>query len=150
MKHEDHLLSLVGLPVSHVWFSDYSIVFFELGELTPSELVRDDGSQGNPDGEVTVYAGFDWRIERARSIYCGKRDTQKRRDSVCERLLGSTVVESSVFGRIPELNIGFSSGLWLVTFSLFRGNPDWSIGFRQSGSYLTARGTKLVLEPGTK
>ena len=150
MKHEDLFPKLIGLPVSHVWFSDYSVVYFELGELTPSERTRRDGSPGNPDGEITVYAGFDWRIERARSIVCSRNDSQKRRYSVCESVLGSTVVESSVFGRIPELNIGFSSGLWLVTFGLSRSDPQWSIGFRQSGSYLSARRTKLILEPETK
>ncbi len=150
MKYEDLLHNLIGLPVAHVWFSDYSVVYFELGELTPSELIRRDGSLGNPNGEVIVYAGFDWRIERARSIFCSRHDSRKRRYSVCESVLGSTVMESSIFGRIPELNIGFSSGLWLVTFGFYRGNPQWSIGFKQSGSYLSAKGTKLILEPGTK
>ena len=130
MKTDPSLDSLVGHTVSHVWFGDYSALYLELGELTPSKLIRRDGSLGNPRGEFSVYAGFDWRIERPRSVYGSRNCTRRRQRSITAKLLGTNVTSASVFGRLPELQIGFSSGLWLTTFGLGRGDPDWSVSFR--------------------
>jgi hypothetical protein len=131
MKTDPTLDSLVGLAVSHIWFGDYSALYFELGELTPSKLIRRDGSSGNPRGEVTVYAGFDWRIERPRSVYGSRDCTRRRQRSMTAKLLGAVVTSASVYGRIPELQLGFSSGMWLSTFGLSKGDPDWRISFRR-------------------
>jgi hypothetical protein len=131
MKTDPTLDLLVGHAVSHIWFGDYSALYFELGELTPSKLIRRDGSSGNPRGEFTVYAGFDWRIERPRSVYGSRDCTRRRQRSITAKLLGTMVTSAGVFGRLPELQIGFSSGMWLTTFGLGRGDPDWSVSFRR-------------------
>ena len=134
MKTDPSLDSLVGHTVSHVWFGDYSALYLELGELRPSKLTRPDGSLGNPVGEFTVYAGFDWRIERPKSVY-GSRDCARRRQrSITAKLLGTIVTTASVYGRLPELQIGFSSGMWLTTFGLGRGDPDWSVSFGRTST----------------
>lgn len=134
MKTDPSLDSLVGHTVSHVWFGDYSALYLELAELTPSKLIRRDGSLGNPRGEFTVYAGFDWRIERPRSIYGSRDCTRRRQRSITAKLLGTRVTSASVYGRLPELQIGFSSGMWLTTFGLGSGDPDWSVSFRRSSN----------------
>ena len=131
MKTDPTLDSLVGHTVSHIWFGDYSALYLELGELTPSKLIRRDGSSGNPRGEFTVYTGFDWRIERPRSVYGSRDCTRRRQKTITAKLLGTRVTSAGVYGRLPELQIGFSSGMWLTTFGIGRGDPDWSVSFRR-------------------
>ena len=139
--------SLVSHTVSHVWFGDYSALYLELGELTPSKLIRRDGSPGNPLGEFTVYAGFDWRIERPRSVYGSRNCTRRRQRSITAKLLGTRVTSASVYGRLPELQIRFSSGMWLTTFGLGRGDPDWSVSFRHPSTlHLCTTNGKLSVD----
>ena len=129
MNPDPRLIDLVGQPVAHVWFGDYSALYLELGVLTASDRTRRDGSACNPNGEMCIYAGFDWRIERPRSIFGSRNCSRKRQRSMCASLLGTTVTSASTFGRIPELQIGFSNNIWLSTFGLSRGNPEWSVSF---------------------
>ena len=146
MKTVPSLNLLVGQAVSHIWFGDYSALYLELGELTPSKWARRDGSPANPDGEFTVYAGFDWRIERPRSIY-GSRDCSRRRQrTISMELLGASVTSMTTYGRLPELQIGFSNGIWLATFGLGRGDPDWSVTFNHPSTLhlCTRRGRVAV------
>ena len=123
------LNTLVGQPVSHVWFGNYSALYLELGALNPGGRTRHDGASGNPQGEFTVHAGFDWRIERPRSIF-GSRDCSCRRQrSVIAKLIGTTVIPATISGRLSELQIGISNGMWIATFDLFRGDPGWCVSF---------------------
>ena len=147
MKTVPSLNSLVGHAVSHIWFGDYSALYLELGRLTPSGRTRRDGSPTNPGGDFTVYAGFDWRIERPRSIF-GSRDCSKgRQRTITKKLLGASVTSATVYGRLPELQIGFSCGMWLVTFGLGRGDPDWSVSFhRPSTLHLCTRHGRLSVD----
>ena len=73
-------------------------------------------------------ADYDWRIERAMSIVAGSNDPRKR-GAAAQKLLGSRVTSANVVGRIPELQLGFSNGLWLVTAALSRGQPSWAVLF---------------------
>lgn len=150
MNHQDLFNELIGMPVSHVWFSDYSVFFIELGVLTPSEHTRRDGSLMNPYGQMTIYAGFDWRIERKRSIFCSKSSTRKRREVVCQSFVGTTITEATCFGRLLELQIGFSNGLWLMTFEISPGQPRWSIGFKDRGIHLSSKRGNFITEPSVK
>jgi len=144
----DSLLSdLVGKPVAHVWFGDYSALYLELGVLTASDRKRRDCSVLNLCGEISIYAGFDWRIERPRSIF-GSRDCSRRRqNSMSTGLLGSTITAVSTFGRIPELQVGFSNGQWIATFSLTPGNPEWQVSFRTPATiHLCTQNGRLFIE----
>ncbi|HMW17907.1 MAG TPA: hypothetical protein PKN13_11795 [Accumulibacter sp.] len=125
------LNSLVGLPVSHVWFGHGSALFLELGPLSESRL--QDGSLANPKGSVTVMADFGWRIEKPRSIACGSGDSKARCTAVARKLVGAMIADAQVVGRIPELYLEFSSGLWLQTFSHYQGQPTWTIFFNARG-----------------
>lgn len=123
--------SLAGLSVSHVWFGDYLALYLELGELRPRKR-RKDGSTGNLQGQITVYAGYNWRLERAASIHCGRASTHLIRQKAAVGIRGSTVTAASTAGRIPELEIGFSNRLWLTTFVESKGQPEWSVSFNNS------------------
>lgn len=147
MKMDPSLDLLVGHTVSHVWFGHFSALFLELGELSTKDRTRRDGSPGNPRGEFTVYAGFDWRIERPKSVY-GSRDCSRRRQrTITMKLLEATVASVTTCGRLPELEIGFSNGLWLVTFGLGRGDPDWTVSFnRPSTLHLSPKRGRLAID----
>ena len=147
MNPESLLPELLGKPVSHVWFGDYSALYLEVGELTASDSTRRDGTACNPRGEMCIYAGFDWRIERPRSIF-GSRDCSRRRQhSMCTGLQGATITSASTFGRIPELQIGFSNGLWIASFSLYPGNPQWFVSFHKPSTiHLCTQNGKLFID----
>lgn len=120
------------MPISHVWFGHGSALFLELGALSEGRT-RKDGSAGNPNGEVTVIADFGWRVERQRSIIGGAGDSKRRWASVSKKLRGASVLSAQTVGRIPELELQLSNGLWLVTFSRYEGQPTWAVLFRALG-----------------
>lgn len=119
---------LVGKTVSHTWFGDYSSLYLEIGNLTKGRIRRD-GSWGNPIGEITLYAGFGWRIERKQSILCGSKCSSRRRLSLSKKIVGASIISAELSGRIPELQIAFSNKLWLATFNPYNGQPEWSVSF---------------------
>ena len=123
-----------------MWFGDYSALYLELGQLTPR--LRKDGTVGNPDGQFTVYAGFNWRIEGWQSILGGSSDEETGRTALAQRLLGATIKSAGLHGHVPELQLGFSNDLWLATFNLSRGQPDWYVSFR------SGRTVHLCIENG--
>jgi len=129
MTKKPSIAEVCGLKVSIIWFGDYSALYLELGELTPQS--RKDGSAGHPLGEVTLYAGFDWRVEGPRSIRGGSKSRRSRRGVLAKRLEGSTILKAEVTGRIPELAVHFSNGWWLVTFDAYGGQPEWTIHFNK-------------------
>jgi len=122
------LSMLIGKAVSHTWFGDYAALYLEIGDLTEGEIRRD-GSCGNPIGEITLYAGFDWRIERKQSILGGSKNSTRRRLSLSNKLIGASIISAELLGRIPELQLTLSNSLWLVTFNSYNGQPDWSVSF---------------------
>jgi hypothetical protein len=141
---------VVGKSVAHVWLGDYSSLYLELGTLSPGRRRRD-GSIGNASGEITIYAGYDWRIERIKSIVGGRNVTAKKRYSIVEGLLQRTIEAIEVSSRIPELQIRFSSGLWLVTFNPNAGQPVWSVSFNTPdlGDLCVDRGNIHVFNKGS-
>ena len=62
MTHLPLLQTLVGEVISHVWFSDYSICYLELGELKAGRKLPN-GRIGSPSGEFTLFLGYDWQAE---------------------------------------------------------------------------------------
>ena len=133
------------MPVSHIWFGHGSALFLELGDL--SERKRKDSSIGNPQGEVTVMADFGWRVERQKSILGGCGDSKKRWGSISKKILGANILSAQVVGRIPELQLQFSNGLWLVTFTRYEGQPTWAVNFKALGlGWLCVERGKLCVD----
>ncbi len=126
------------MSVAHVWLGHGSALFLELGEI--GECRRKDGSQGNPKGAVTVMADFGWRIEGPRSIVCASGESNRRIASAVKSLLGSQIIDACSVGRIPELQLAFSNGRWLQTFTHYAGQPAWALLF--SSPRLGALGVK--------
>jgi hypothetical protein len=132
MEHKPNLELLVGMTISHVWLGFGSALFLELGILTEGRKRKDD-SVGNPKGEITIMVDYDWRIEGNRSILGGSQDSRKRCISISKKLLQTSVISAQLVGRIPELQLQLSNGLWVVTFSHQKGQPSWAILFSALG-----------------
>ena len=129
MNEAQLLQSIVGSTVSHSW-REHSWLYLELNDLTEGRLLKD-GARGNPRGDVSIFAGYSWRIERTSSILGGSEDTTKRRCMLAKLLIGKTIENVQISSHVSELSLRFSSGLWLSTFTTGRGDPDWDISFRR-------------------
>lgn len=125
MDFQEFVEPLKGLTVSHAWRGHLSMFFLEVGPTKPGK-VRRDGSVGNPIGEFTIDIEPNWRFEGRRSILCGSDDSIASIDRFVRGLVGSTVKDLSSFGHLPELELVLSSGR-LLTFSAWKGQPNWSI-----------------------
>jgi hypothetical protein len=115
------------MRLSHVWFSDHSVCYLELGELAPGRI-RPSGSIGNPSGEVTIFLGYDWcakgpgyEVTRA-GIHM--RDAEL--DKVAKNLVGATIELVSLCKNGLEIEISLSTGYTIASVSL-DDEQDWSI-----------------------
>jgi hypothetical protein len=137
---------LVGLPVSRPWRGYGSALFLELGTLREEPRPP---SRANPEGgayrvgEATVMIEWSWRVERPRSIAFGSWSTDRRMDFGISRLEGHRVEGIAVEGRLPELVVALSGGLWVHAFSTVEGQPQWTL-FLADGSWVTVAGGGLV------
>jgi hypothetical protein len=123
---EDFRRALIGLDVSHAWLGYGSALFLELGRLKPGRPRRD-GAIGNPKGDITVMIEWSWRIEESVSIICGSCTGKERWRPTLDLLLGATVVDISLFGRLPEISLHLSNGLFVVSFMTDEGDPEWAL-----------------------
>lgn len=129
-------LPLVGLPVSHIWRGYGSAIFLEFGELNPGRLRRD-GSPGNPRGEWTLGIEWSWRIEGKRRIWCGSWSEVDRWPRAFARMQGKRVASVSLYGRLPEISLGLSNGLHLLSMMTAEGDPEWGLTRRSGGSSIS-------------
>jgi hypothetical protein len=140
---------LIGLEVSHIWRGYGSALFVEFGALKPSSATRRDGSQGNPEGELTLMVEWSWRIENKTSVVCGSCSDESIWQPTFDSLKGQKVVNAWLFGRLPEVSIELTNDLFIVTFMTAEGDPEWAFGDRrgQEGSrWLSVRGGQLQTE----
>ena len=119
----DILNAAKGKTVSHVWFGDYRAMYIELGKLAPPK-------RNNPEGEVTVYAGFQWQ---------GDIEKPHGREILGVEILSIEIQSNS------ELLVGFSNGIRLLT-GVEGEEPEWSVTV-QDHAYLSAAEGRLHVEP---
>ncbi|MGI9217166.1 MAG: hypothetical protein ACR2JA_09245 [Hydrogenophaga sp.] len=119
----DILNAAKGKTVSHVWFGDYRAMYIELGKLTPPK-------RNNPQGEVTVYAGFHWQGDIKKPHGTG--------------ILGTKILNVEVQSN-SELLVGFSNGICLLT-GVEGEEPEWSVTV-QDRAHLSAVKGRLHVEP---
>ncbi len=126
-----------GMPVSHVWRGYGSALFLEFGRLSArlgkdgSPRLRRDGSPGNPLGEVTLMIEWSWRIEDEHSIICGSWSDEELWQPSFERLVGRVVTGLTTFGRLPEVAVALSGGLYVASFMTANGDPEWALTDRR-------------------
>ena len=78
---------------------------------------------------------WSWRIESARAIRLGSWSGERRITNGVQALAGRRVVDVSVTGRLPELVVSLSDGLWVHSFMTAEGQPEWTV-FLPDGSWL--------------
>ena len=125
------LQRLHGMRVSHVWFSDHSICYIELGSLRPGR-VRPNGTVGNPDGDVTVFMGYDWLVvgpDFAKSRkYLHPR--QEELEAIVAKIIGARIELAAYSDKDrQEIEIFLSTGLKILSVCTDEDGPDWSVTF---------------------
>ncbi len=75
---------------------------------------------------------WSWRIESEREILCGSWSDEEGWDEVFQSLVGRTVEDVTIHGRLPELSIALAGGLYVASFMTAEGQPVWTIFDKQS------------------
>lgn len=119
---------LTGKTISHVWCGAYSALYLEIGTLFEGRAYGN-GAAGNLCGEITLYAGFDWRFSGPWSSFASDELSSGRRQVVISSLLGATVSSAQLSGNRVELVIAASNGVRLSTLSPNPLEPNWSLSF---------------------
>ncbi len=134
---------LVGLSVSRPWRGHGSAVFLELGRLTKRPRLRRTGF--DETGESAVMIEWSWRVERKRSVSFGSFSGDRKIDNGIARLAGRVVDDVELVGRLPELVVSLSGGLWVHSFTTVEGQPEWGVKVSGLGWICVKRG-QLVVE----
>ena len=138
--------ALVGLPLSHLWRGYGSAIFLQFGRLTP--MTRRSGGAVNPRGELGLMIQWSWRIENTASILCGSWSEEHLWEPSFDLLRNKEVVELSIVGRLPEIVVGLTEGLYVSSFMTAEGDPQWSRFDRRDGALrtLSVREGRLKLD----
>lgn len=118
------------MSLSHIWFSDHSFAYIELGTLSSGRIPRN-GSAGNPVGEVTVFLGYDWSAKRgALEIFRKEFHAHTNyRNALAARIVGATIESACLAAHGLQIEIGTSTGDTLTSASSKGEEPDWDVGF---------------------
>lgn len=109
------LAGFVGRTVASVWFSDYSVMYLEFGEVIAPR-------RNNPQHEQTIFLGYDWILDLPDS---GRVQRFDRDDTRVDALLRGQKLLSIDLEADGELKIVFGSGSVLRTKTEDDGGPDW-------------------------
>lgn len=133
------------MPVTHVWNGYGSAIFLEFGELTKTK--RLDGSEGQPDGQITLMIEWSWRIEKPRSILGGSFSSTSRWSNMFSKIIDTEVVDIRTIGSIPEIEVSLSNGYRVTSFMTESGQPEWALITREMGlGTLHVKRGKLCVE----
>ena len=122
---ESYRRTIIGLPLSLIWRGYGSAIFLEFGQLSSTQ--RKDGTAGNSTGEFAVMMEWSWRIENQTTILGGSWSDEKGWETIFKSMIGQTVSEITLFGRLPELSITLSGDRYLVSFMTADGQPAWTL-----------------------
>jgi hypothetical protein len=91
---------------------------------------------------------WSWRIENSTSILCGSWSEDPLWEPTFDLLRSKMVVELSIVGRLPEIVVGLTEGLYVSSFMTSEGDPQWSLFDRRSApvTWLCVRDGSLKIE----
>ncbi len=115
------LALLANMPVSVAWKGNGTTIFLELGDLA-----LQDGRRG-PKGEVTIYVGWDWRVEQGSRVRFGSSNSRPEMADGIATLVGSTVDSATIGGVVPELSMVFSDGSRLQSAAMCGDTSEWDV-----------------------
>jgi len=141
---------LPGLPISHLWRGYGSSIFIELGDLTPT--TNRDGTQGHPEGQVSLGVEWSWRIEDDATILAGSWSEEALWEPSFGQLRGARVESLKLFGRLPEVQLSTDRGVRFISFSTTDGQPQWHLVDRRMtpAQWFTVQAGRLHLGDGAE
>jgi hypothetical protein len=141
---------MIGLPVSRAWRGGGTAIFLEIGELTKEIFHCSNGHVVvRQRGQFTAMLEWGWRVERPQSIYFGSRSTDRLIENRFAKLQQGTIEVVDVVGRLPELVVQLSNGLWVHSFSTEEGQPRWYLTLDRNQSprtWLRSERGRLIKE----
>lgn len=142
--------SLIGQPISYLWRGYGSAVIIEFGDLTP--WTHRDGSQGHPEGQVSLGVEWSWRIEANATIVSGSWSDEELWEPSFDQLRHSRVQGLQLFGGLPEVQLLTDTGHRFLSFSTTDGQPQWHLVDRRTSSvdWFSVREGRLHLGDGTE
>lgn len=141
---ERYRSALVSQPISIVWRGHGSALFLELGQLSPT--TRRDGTPGIGSGEYAVMIEWSWRIEDENAILCGSWSDEEEWEMFFQSLVGHSVEDISLSGRLPELSVSISGNRYVSSFMTCDGQPAWAILDRNAGRTLHVEDGRICEE----
>lgn len=143
---------LLGLPVSRVWQSFEWTLFLELGRLAwESSRLKRARKRGSWKGQASVMLDFGWRIEREDGIVADLRSGRAVVTRALRSLRGRRVEGVAVEGRLPELSMRLSGGLWVRSLTVVAEQTEWAVFLErrpERSVWLAARGRDVIQEVG--
>ena len=142
--------TLSGKRISYLWRGYGSAVFIELGDLTPR--TRRDGSQGHPEGQISLGVEWSWRIEDEKQILSGSWSAEDLWEPAFALLRDTQVASVRLFGKLPEIELSTVQGVRFVSFSTTHGQPQWHLVDRRSGfpQWFSVQNGQLHLGDGSE
>jgi len=143
--------SIINLPINLVWRGYGSAVFLEIGEISEKVIynTKRDKSRIVKEGQFGLMIEWSWRVEKQKSIYFGSWSTDRIIDNRLPKLQHKTIKNIEVIGRLPELIIEISDGLWLHSFATSESQPRWCLFLNrneQPKKWIISEKGKLILE----
>jgi hypothetical protein len=77
---------------------------------------------------------WSWRIEGKRRIWCGSWSDGERWPRAFARLQNGAVSSIQLSGHIPEVVLGLTNGLRLLSMMTSEGDPAWALIKRRDGA----------------
>ncbi len=119
---------IIGMSVSRAWRGYGSAIFLEIGKLTRETRRLKDGQELLiVRGQYGIMLEWSWRVERPKSIYFGSWSTDRIINNRLSGLKGKTILAIETEGRLPELIVQLSEGLWVHSFETSEGQPGWCL-----------------------
>ena len=138
---QTYLNSLKGMTISDAWNGFSSFICLEIGELGEREGFH------TAKGEASAAFEFDWSLENDHIVECGAHSSTVDIKVALSGLQGLTIVDVTLIGLPPELQMTFSDGRRLRSCTLSRGYPEWHV-FLKGDLYLSAE--PGVIDPSFK
>lgn len=141
---------LVGQIVSQAHRGCGSCIMLEIGELSPETVRFKSGRETTfLHGQFSVMIEWSWRVERPASIYFGSWSTERIINNRLPKLEGRSIIAIEVEGRLPELVLQLSDGLWVHSFTTVESQPEWCVFLdrkQQPHEWLISDRGKIVKE----
>lgn len=124
---QTHLKGIFDIQINHAWLGYTNALFLECGKLRQESI--NGKRRNNLLGQVTFMLESDWRIEKTRSILCGRDSNERKLEGQIKKLIGLKIKDICLVNRIPELLISLENKWLIQTFTGWDKYPRWSIGF---------------------